>query len=336
MAKSPQGMSWWLETIGRIPRLTPAQEIELGTAIQAWRNHPDPACCPPAIRRRGERAQKRFIEANLRLAVSYVTKRCHRLTKTYSQDDLIQAANLGLITAVERFDPSRGYRFSTYAYWWIRQSVSSWADRNSRAIAIPQLHAQHLGRLGPIHRRLSMVLGREPSRQELAAELNVSERTMAQLLINAQEVTSLDRAIGEVGEISDVIGVCDVSIEEQEAQEEGRLLAHQLAQLLQHLPPRDRQLVADAYGLDGVRRSRQEVAEAAGISVRRLESILLAAVERLREMAQPEEPFIAVGVDASGAVRWQVISASETVMANSGARAVAILEAMRRARGLPT
>lgn len=285
MAEPSQGLGWWLDTIGRIPLLTPAQEIELGTAIQAWRNHPDPARCPPAIRRRGERAQKRFIEANLRLAVSYVAKHCHRLSKTHSQDDLIQAANLGLITAVERFDPARGYRFSTYAYWWIRQSVGSWADRNGRAIAIPQLHAQHLGRLGPIHRRLSMTLGREPSRQELAAALGVSERTMAQLLINAQPLTSLDRAIGEDGELSDVIGVSDVSLEEQEAREERRQQARQLAQLLRHLPKRDRQLVADAYGLDGVERSRQEVAQAAGISVRRLEIILLAAEEQLRGMA---------------------------------------------------
>ncbi len=137
------GTAWWLDQIGRYPLLTPAQEIELGTAVQAWLQHSDgPERCPPSIRRRGNRAREQIVRCNLRLAVSYVTKRCQRLMRSHSQDDLIQAANEGIISAVEKFDPTRGYRFSTYAYWWIRQAVNRWVDRYSRAVTIPVLHHQ--------------------------------------------------------------------------------------------------------------------------------------------------------------------------------------------------
>lgn len=285
---SAGGLGWWLETIGRYPLLSPAQEIELGTAIQAWLHHPAGVDrCPPAIRRRGERAKRRFIEANLRLAVSYVSKHCHRLAKGHSQDDLIQAANLGLITAVERFDPARGYRFSTYAYWWIRQSVTNWADRHSRTVSIPAIHSQHLGRLGPIRRRLLLELGREPSRHELADALGVSERVLEQLLVNMQPIGSLDRVIADEGgmELGDLIATHDITLEDQEDQEQRQQQAQQLQQLIRRLPRHQRRLVQHAYGLDGVQRSRQEVAKAAGISSRKLDGILQVVEQQLRQMA---------------------------------------------------
>ena len=137
---SKTGTGWWLDTIGRVPLLTPAQEIELGSRVQQWLNHPDgPDDCPRNIKRSGERAKRQFVAANLRLAVSYVTKNCNRLITTNGnvQDDLIQAANLGVIRAVEKYDPSRGYRFSTYAYWWIRQSVNRWIDQCAKTIRMP-------------------------------------------------------------------------------------------------------------------------------------------------------------------------------------------------------
>jgi RNA polymerase primary sigma factor len=169
-----------LDTIGRIPLLTPAEEIELGGAIQRWQQHPEPV--PPGIRRRGMRARDRFVQANLRLAVSYVAKRCNRLAKQHGQDDLVQAANLGLITAVERFDPARGYRFSTYAYWWIRQAVNRYVDTSTRLISIPGSHCQHLSKLGGITRRIEREQGRIPTHAELAAERGVSVRVLEQVI----------------------------------------------------------------------------------------------------------------------------------------------------------
>jgi RNA polymerase primary sigma factor len=181
--------NWWLDTIGRVPLLSPAEEIELGTAIQRWQQHPPP--CPPGIRRRGMRARDRFVTANLRLAVSYVARRCNRLAKAHGgSEDLVQAANMGLITAAERFDPARGYRFSTYAYWWIRQAVNRWVDQHSRMVSIPGSHCQHLAKMAAITRRIEREQGRLPTHQELATELGVSLRVLEQVLENGRPIGS--------------------------------------------------------------------------------------------------------------------------------------------------
>jgi RNA polymerase primary sigma factor len=265
--------SWWLDTIGRIPLLTPAEEIELGTAIQRWRSHPEPV--PPGIRRRGVRARDRFVQANLRLAVSYVSKRCNRLAKAYGSEDLIQAANMGLITAVERFDPARGYRFSTYAYWWIRQAVNRWVDLHGRAIAIPGSHSQHLGRIGPITRRLEIELSRTPTHQEIADELGCSAAVLEQVLENGRPVASLDQVVSDDGlELSSLVATYDRCPEEEEEQRERWRQAEQLRNLISRLPNQERRLLSLAWGLDGVEVPRPELAAQEGLSTRALESRL--------------------------------------------------------------
>jgi RNA polymerase primary sigma factor len=269
--------SWWLDTIGRIPLLTPAEEIELGTIIQRWQQHPEP--CPPGIRRRGMRARDRFVQANLRLAVSYVSKRCWRLAKAHGQEDLIQAANMGLITAAERFDPARGYRYSTYAYWWIRQAVSRWADQHSRAITIPGSHCQHLGRIGPIKNCLEQELGRVPSREEIAAELGVSLRVLEQVLENGRSIASLDQIITDDGlELGSTCASYDRSIEDEEEQRERWRQAELLRNMIARLPMSDRRLLTLAWGLDGVEVPRAELAQQEGLSTRALD----ARLERLQ------------------------------------------------------
>jgi RNA polymerase primary sigma factor len=269
--------SWWLDTIGRIPLLTPAEEIELGTIIQRWQQHPEP--CPPGIRRRGMRARDRFVQANLRLAVSYVSKRCWRLAKTHGQEDLIQAANMGLITAAERFDPVRGYRYSTYAYWWIRQAVSRWADQHSRAIVIPGSHCQHLGRIGPIKNRLEQELGRVPTREEIAAELGVSLRVLEQVLENGRSIASLDQIITDDGlELGSTCASYDRSIEDEEEQRERWRQAELLRNMIARLPVSDQRLLTLAWGLDGVEVPRAELAQQEGLSTRALD----ARLERLQ------------------------------------------------------
>jgi RNA polymerase primary sigma factor len=267
---SSGNQSWWLDTIGRIPLLTPAEEIELGTAIQRWQQHPDPV--PPGIRRRGMRARERFVQANLRLAVSYVTKRCNRLARAYGSEDLIQAANMGLITAAERFDPVRGYRFSTYAYWWIRQAVNRWVDQHGRAIAIPGSHSQHLGRIGPITRRLEIELNRTPTHQEIARELGCSVAVLEQVLENGRPVASLDQVVSDDGlELSSLVATYDRSPEEEEEQRERWRQAEQLRNLISRLPNQERRLLSLAWGLDGVEVPRPELAQQEGLSTRALD-----------------------------------------------------------------
>jgi RNA polymerase primary sigma factor len=265
--------TWWLDSIGRIPLLTPAEEIELGGAIQRWRQHPEPV--PPGLRRRGMRARDRFVQANLRLAVSYVSKRCNRLARIHGSEDLIQAANMGLITAAERFDPARGYRFSTYAYWWIRQAVNRWVDQHGRSISIPGSHSQHLGRIGPITRRLESELGRSPTRQEIADALGTSEAVLEQVLENGRPVGSLDQVVSDDGlELSSLCATYDRSPEEEEEQRERWRQAEQLRGLIARLPAADQRLLSLAWGLDGVEVPRPELAQQEGLSTRALESRL--------------------------------------------------------------
>ena len=221
------------------------------------------------------RARDRFVQANLRLAVSYVSKRCWRLAKAHAQEDLIQAANMGLITAAERFDPARGYRFSTYAYWWIRQAVNRWADQHSRLISIPGSHCQHLGRIGPITRRLEQELNRTPTREEIVAELGVSMQVMEQVLENGRSISSLDQIITDDGlELGSTCASWERSIEDEEEQRERWRQAEQLRGLIARLPVPDQRLMVLAWGLDGVKVPRAELAQQEGLSTRALETRL--------------------------------------------------------------
>ena len=266
--------NWWLDTIGRVPLLTPAEEIELGTAIQRWQQHLPP--CPPGIRRRGMRARDRFVTANLRLAVSYVARRCNRLAKAHGgSEDLVQAANMGLITAAERFDPARGYRFSTYAYWWIRQAVNRWVDQHSRMVSIPGSHCQHLAKMAAITRRIEREQGRLPTHQELATELGVSLRVLEQVLENGRPIGSLDQIVTDDGlELGATCASWDRSLEDEESQAERWRQAEQLRGLIARLPASDQQLLMQAWGLDGVEVPRAELARQEGISTRVLETRL--------------------------------------------------------------
>ena len=265
--------AWWLDTIGRIPLLTPAEEIELGQIIQRWQQHEEP--CPPGIKRRGVRARDRFVQANLRLAVSFVAKRCNRLAKSYGQEDLIQAANMGLIIAAERFDPTKGYRFSTYAYWWIRQAVNQHVDKLGRAIVIPGSHCQHLSRIGPITKRLEQELGRTPTREEIAAELGISVRVLESAIENGRTISSLDKIITDDGlELGSTCASFDRSIEDEEEQAERWRQAELLRNMIARLPAADQRLLTLAWGLDGVEVPRPELAQQEGLSTRALETRL--------------------------------------------------------------
>ena len=281
-------LSWWLDQVGRRPVLSPAQEIQLGTAVQAWREHPDgPDDCPPRIRRIGMRARDRFVEANLRLVVHWVSTHCHRSAKATSVEDLIQAANLGLITAVERYDPARGYRFSTYAYWWIRQAVQSFCDKHGRAVAIPAQHQQHMARLRPMRQRLERDLGRSPTRQELAEALGLSLAVLDAVLENSRSIASLDVVIDpESGsQLGDMIASHDQSLEDAEDQAARWRQAEQLRGLIRRLGRRDRQALTWAWGLDGCEVPRRDLAKRLRISARRLSSYLQGLEQQLRGMA---------------------------------------------------
>jgi RNA polymerase sigma factor (sigma-70 family) len=221
------------------------------------------------------RARDRFVQANLRLAVNYVIKRCHRLSRLHGGvEDLIQAANEGLIKGVERFDPARGYKFSTYGYWWIRQAVNTFAN-TQRSISIPGSHSQHLGRLAAIERRLAGELNRPPTPDEIAEALGCSVAVLEQVIENGRPIGSLDQVITDDGlELSGLVATYDRSLEDDEEQRERWRQAEQLRNLIARLPASDQRLLSLAYGLDGVELPRAELAQQEGLSTRALESKL--------------------------------------------------------------
>lgn len=169
-------LSDYMHAISRIPLLTASEEVHLATIIQTWQTHPDP---PVALQRRGRRALDRMVEGNLRLVVS-ICKRYQSMAAQAQIEmlDLIQAGSLGLIRAVEGFDPSRGYKFSTYGYWWIRQSVSRHIKERGQAIRVPP-EITNLARRAQEQRAID---SGPRSMERTAARLGLTEQRLEEVL----------------------------------------------------------------------------------------------------------------------------------------------------------
>lgn len=226
----------YLQEIGRVPLLTHEQEISLGHEIQAML-----ALQPPLtpeeqeIWSRGQRARDRLISGNLRLVVTIAKKYMHRGLDFL---DLIQEGNFGLIRATERFDPEKGYKFSTYAYWWIRQGITRAIAEKSRAIRLPVHITEQLNRIKKVSREFSREHGRSPSLAELAEALDLSVAALQRLLALQVSPASLDKPIGTAQEecLGDFLPSSDLSPDDfAEAME----VSEAIATALSTLPPKE-------------------------------------------------------------------------------------------------
>jgi len=284
---SEQGnaLSLYLRDMGRVPRLTAKEEIRLALMIQQGKleqQHAiqDNMAPDDKIMERAKEAQRRLIEANLRLVVS--------IAKKYQNGglallDLIQEGNKGLMIAVDKFDPTKGYKFSTYATWWIRQHVSRALANQARTIRLPVHMYEKINRVAKVSSRLHQELGRKPRVEEIAQQIGSSEEQIHEILKASQQPISLETPVGEDNddELGDLL-------EDQWLQSPMEITAHYqlreyIAHALQGLSERERDILQLRYGLlDGTSHSLTEIGEILHVSRERVRQIEIKALQKLR------------------------------------------------------
>jgi RNA polymerase primary sigma factor len=260
----------YLRSIGQVELLTAAQEVELAKRIE-----------------RGDMLAKRqMVEANLRLVVSIAKG---YLGRGLSFLDLIQEGSLGLIRAVEKFDYRRGYKFSTYATWWIRQAVTRAIADKARTIRIPVHMVEKLNRVAHVERQLVQRLGREPEPTEIAAELRWSLEDVRDILRVAQLPVSLEKPIGDEdeSELGDFVADEEVAEPFEEASE--HLQREGVKRALDALPERERQVIELRYGLSGMEPlTLEEVGRTFGVTRERIRQIETNTLKKLRALPEAQ------------------------------------------------
>nr|WP_320145907.1 RNA polymerase sigma factor RpoD [uncultured Anaeromusa sp.] len=273
----PEGISiddpvrMYLKEIGRVPLLTADDEIALAKRMEQG----------------DEEAKRRLAEANLRLVVS-IAKRYVGRGMLFL--DLIQEGNLGLIKAVEKFDYNKGYKFSTYATWWIRQAITRAIADQARTIRIPVHMVETINKLIRVSRHLLQDLGREPLPEEIAKEMEISVERVREIMKIAQEPVSLETPIGEEEDshLGDFIEDQDAPAPAEAAS--FMLLKEQLEEVLETLTPREEKVLRLRFGLDdGRARTLEEVGQHFGVTRERIRQIEAKALRKLRHPSRSKK-----------------------------------------------
>ncbi|MFB3048863.1 MAG: RNA polymerase sigma factor RpoD, partial [Acidimicrobiia bacterium] len=285
----------YLQEIGRFPLLTPQQEVELAMQAEAGTRADeklDVVDLLPADERlflersvrQADRARKRLVEANLRLVVSIAKKYVGRGLVLL---DLIQEGNLGLIRAVEKFDYRKGFKFSTYATWWIRQAVTRALADQARTIRVPVHMVETINKLARAQRVLVQELGRDPTIEEIAEELELAPEKVTELKRIAQDPLSLETPLGEEDDstLGDFVEDTDAEIPVEVAS--FRLLQDYLSLTLESLNERERDVLVMRFGLaDGKVRTLEQVGIHFNVTRERIRQIETKALAKLRQPAR--------------------------------------------------
>lgn len=261
----------YLKEIGRVPLLTAEEEIELAKRMEEG----------------DEEAKRRLAEANLRLVVS-IAKRYVGRGMLFL--DLIQEGNLGLIKAVEKFDYNKGFKFSTYATWWIRQAITRAIADQARTIRIPVHMVETINKLIRVSRQLLQELGREPNPEEVAKEMDIPVERVREIMKIAQEPVSLETPIGEEEDshLGDFIEDEDAPAPAEAAS--FMLLKEQLEEVLDTLTPREEKVLRLRFGLDdGRSRTLEEVGQEFGVTRERIRQIEAKALRKLRHPSRSKK-----------------------------------------------
>jgi RNA polymerase primary sigma factor len=275
----------YLREIGRVPLLKAEEEVHLAQLMERGKQERLRAERLKVIPNRkyldaADEAQRRLTEANLRLVVSVAKKYIGRGMNLL---DLIQEGNIGLIRAVEKFDYTKGYKFSTYATWWIRQAITRAIADQARTIRIPVHMVETINRLIRISRRLLQDLGREPTSEEIAAQMEISPEKVREIIKVSQEPVSLETPIGEEedSKLGDFLEDCTALAPAEAASHQ--LLKEQVEDVLDSLTERERKVLQLRFGLDdGRSRTLEEVGKEFHVTRERIRQIEAKALRKLR------------------------------------------------------
>ena len=292
----------YLKEIGKVPLLTADQEVELATAMTAGRGAKERLGEAEAngetlsaeelaqLKKQvkaGERAKQQLAEANLRLVVS-IAKRYVGRGMLFL--DLIQEGNLGLIKAVEKFDYTKGYKFSTYATWWIRQAITRAIADQARTIRIPVHMVETINKVIRVSRQLLQELGHDPSPEEISEEMNMPVDKVREILKIAQEPVSLETPIGEEEDSHLGDFIPDEAASEPSEAASFTLLKEQLVDVLSTLTPREEKVLKLRFGIeDGRTRTLEEVGKEFNVTRERIRQIEAKALRKLRHPSRSKK-----------------------------------------------
>lgn len=259
----------YLKEIGQYPLLTAAQEKDLAKRIE-----------------KGDQEAKNLLaRANLRLVVSIAKKYVGR-SPDLTLLDLIQEGNLGLFKAVDKFDWTKGYKFSTYATWWIRQAITRALADQSRTIRVPVHMVETIAKYKQVVRRLAQDLGRDPLPEEIATEMSLDVDKIYQIEKIDQSTVSLESPVGDEGEEKSVLGdfISDDKILSPDQESSRRIIGDQVKEILNDLPEKERKILELRHGLiDGVQHTLEEVGKKFGVTRERIRQIEAKAHEKIRQ-----------------------------------------------------
>ena len=292
----------YLKEIGKVPLLTADQEVELATVMSAGREaqerlaqaeegaEPIPEDELASLKKQvkaGEKAKQQLAEANLRLVVS-IAKRYVGRGMLFL--DLIQEGNLGLIKAVEKFDYTKGYKFSTYATWWIRQAITRAIADQARTIRIPVHMVETINKVIRVSRQLLQELGHDPSPEEISEEMNMPVDKVREILKIAQEPVSLETPIGEEEDSHLGDFIPDEAASEPSEAASFTLLKEQLVDVLSTLTPREEKVLKLRFGIeDGRTRTLEEVGKEFNVTRERIRQIEAKALRKLRHPSRSKK-----------------------------------------------
>ncbi len=268
MSEHEEGIPSYLSRLTQAPLLTPEEEVALTKAVQ----------------RGDQEARQRLIESNMRLVIN--------IAKTYRNraiplEDLIQEGAIGLMQAAERFDPDKGFRFSTYATHWIRQAIGRAIDNKSKAIRLPAHVSQSLRRVEKERLRLARELGYDPSPEQIAAAMGISAKKLITLMQSSQELLSLDMTVGDSGGMTLGGLIKDNTGNDPENLVLSQEMIIELQRIMQELNEREQRVMRLRFRLDGSEAPLQEdIAKEMKLSRERVRQIEVQAIKKLRALAQ--------------------------------------------------